>query len=171
MGFHNKNKGAAMLEFAILLPLLLIVMIGVLEVSLFLIQDNTLNKSVRESSRYLARNLGLQGCHSGVAENVVDYNMDSLFPSGTYAEFTNANGSYAAQTICVNNSTGAVSDPSDIGASCATNTATCAAGNHLHVRVTATYNAVMVTQGLIIPTWGNINFSPVLQATSIMRVQ
>ena len=163
-GFHKKSKGAVLVEFAIILPFLLIIIAGVLVLSLFLIQDNTLNKSVRESSRYVADNLGVQGCYTNIATDLIAANMNTLF-SSSYADFTGSTPTI--EQICVDESTGIITgSPVTIGASCAITGIMCSPPNHLHIRVQASYNAAMVIPGLM-----GFNFAPTLSATSIMRVQ
>lgn len=178
---NKKARGAALIEFAIILPLLLIIIAGVLELSLFLIQDNTLNKSVRESSRYLSRYIGKQGCRTSIAKTVVAENMNGLFKSG-YADFDSSNGTYTAEIVCVDEFDDSdpldpkkpdlaygtiVGTPSGIAdGACESYPAACPAGQHVHVQVTATYEAQMLLQGFM-----GFNFAPTLSATSIMRVQ
>jgi Flp pilus assembly protein TadG len=50
------QRGVAIVEFAIALPLLLLLMFATVELGRMLSQYNTLSKSVRDSSRYLASN-------------------------------------------------------------------------------------------------------------------
>lgn len=50
----NKQNGVAMVEFALVLPLLLILTFIVTEYSRALYQYNTLTKSVRDAARYLS---------------------------------------------------------------------------------------------------------------------
>lgn len=49
------HSGVAMLEFAIILPLLLMILFGITELGRALYQQNTLYKAVSTGSRYLAR--------------------------------------------------------------------------------------------------------------------
>ena len=50
----KRQRGTALLEFAIALPLLLLLMLATAEVGRMLSQYNTLAKSVRDAGRYLA---------------------------------------------------------------------------------------------------------------------
>lgn len=52
----RKQRGIAMVEFAIVLPLLLLLMFAAAELGRALFQYNTLIKSVRDGGRYLAGN-------------------------------------------------------------------------------------------------------------------
>ncbi|MCB1672800.1 MAG: TadE/TadG family type IV pilus assembly protein [Gammaproteobacteria bacterium] len=49
------QSGAALLEFAVLLPLLVILLFGLVEFGRALLQENTLTKAVTTGARYLAR--------------------------------------------------------------------------------------------------------------------
>lgn len=51
----KRSLGAAMLEFAIVLPLLMILFFGIVELGRALYQQNTLYKAVNTGARYLAR--------------------------------------------------------------------------------------------------------------------
>jgi Flp pilus assembly protein TadG len=162
--------GAVYVEFAIILPVLLFIMVGVLELGMLFIQDNTLNKSVRESSRYLSRNFGIDGCSTDLARNVIKANMDNLF-EGTYANFNSdalGNSSEAWQICVTEDATGSITESQSIAASCdeLADAVVCPAGSHLHILMTASYQAKMLVPGLM-----GFNFSPVLSARSVMRVQ
>ncbi|MGZ3767108.1 MAG: TadE family protein, partial [Mucilaginibacter sp.] len=50
----KKQKGAAMLEFVIVLPFLLMLIMGVVEFGNVLMNFNTLNKITMDASRYLS---------------------------------------------------------------------------------------------------------------------
>ena len=52
---RRQQTGAAMIEMVAVTPLLLLLMLGVSEIGKALIQYNTLNKSVREAARQVAR--------------------------------------------------------------------------------------------------------------------
>ncbi|MDX8406620.1 MAG: pilus assembly protein [Mariprofundus sp.] len=51
----KRNRGAALVEFAIIVPILLVLMFAVSELGRVLYQQNTLTKSVAAGARYLAR--------------------------------------------------------------------------------------------------------------------
>lgn len=50
-----RNKGAVMLEFAIVLPILITVVFGITELGRALYQENTLTKAVQTGARYIGR--------------------------------------------------------------------------------------------------------------------
>ncbi|HEY0563822.1 MAG TPA: TadE/TadG family type IV pilus assembly protein [Methylophilus sp.] len=50
----NKQNGVAAVEFALLLPILLLLAFGVVEFGRFMYQYNSLAKAVRDSTRFLA---------------------------------------------------------------------------------------------------------------------
>lgn len=52
----NQQRGIAMVEFVIVLPLLLLLMLATAEFGRVLFQYNTLTKSVRDGARYLSEN-------------------------------------------------------------------------------------------------------------------
>jgi TadE-like protein len=70
---HGKNtqSGVALVEFALTLPLLLLMTFIVVEYSRALYQYNTLTKSVRDAARYLS--LYDPGTHIPQAKNLVVY--------------------------------------------------------------------------------------------------
>jgi Flp pilus assembly protein TadG len=51
---HRRQSGLAMVEFALSVPVLLLLMFGAFEFGHFLIQYSTLNDAVRNASRYAA---------------------------------------------------------------------------------------------------------------------
>lgn len=157
------EKGAVMVEFALILPFLLIVIFGVMELGLIFIQDNTLNKSVRESARYLSLNWNLAGCYTNIAQDIVNENMNSLF---AFSDFSG--GTLTIEQICIDESdpNGTVGASSGVNANCTGTPNFCTPPEHLHIRATATYPHTMIITNLM-----GINFQPTLSATSIMRVQ
>src|SRR5579859_2105127 len=52
--YRRHQRGLAMVEFAISVPVLLLLMFGTFEFGHFLIQYNTLNDAVRNAARYVA---------------------------------------------------------------------------------------------------------------------
>jgi len=61
---HNKKQsGVAMLEFTIVLPLMMLLLLAVTEIGRALVHYNTLTKGVRDGARYLSANalLGTTG--------------------------------------------------------------------------------------------------------------
>jgi Flp pilus assembly protein TadG len=55
----RKSSGVAMVELAIILPLLLMLLFGIIELGRALYQQNTLYKAVESGARYLARANGV----------------------------------------------------------------------------------------------------------------
>ena len=51
----HRHAGVAMVEFAIILPLMLMILFGITELGRALYQQNTLDKAVNTGARYLAR--------------------------------------------------------------------------------------------------------------------
>lgn len=51
---HHRQSGLAMVEFALSVPVLLLLMFGTFEFGHFLIQYSTLNDAVRNAARYVA---------------------------------------------------------------------------------------------------------------------
>lgn len=162
VNFVKKSTGAAMIEFAIILPLLLLIIFGVLELGIILIQDNTLNKSVRESSRYLSSYWGLPGCYKNIAEDIIEANMNDMFTS-SYSDF---DGTITIEDVCINETTGVVGLAEIVNDDCTGTPNFCPADSHLHIRTSAIYAHQMIINNLM-----GLSFTPTLSATSIMRVQ
>ena len=76
---RHHSAGVAIVEFAIILPLLVVILAGITELGRALYQQNTLYKSVSAGARYLAR-----------AANVID-KTTCVLPTGTAAEATARN--------------------------------------------------------------------------------
>ena len=53
--WRQRNRGAVLVEFAILTPILVLLAFGIAELGRVLYQQNTLTKSVASGARYLAR--------------------------------------------------------------------------------------------------------------------
>jgi len=172
---RGKNEnGAAMIEFAIILPFLLLIIVGVLEIGIFLIQDNTLNKSVRDSARYLSSTWGASGCYKNIAEKVIKDNMNNMFTS-TYSDsqFNDVTDTIALQHVCIDETSPAgaqIGSPStsavnDDCTSAVANFCTVANG-HRYVKASATFRHQMIIPGLM-----GLSLTPTLTATETMRVQ
>ena len=67
----NKQTGVALVEFALVLPLLLILTFIVTEYSRALYQYNTLTKSVRDAARYLSIQTPYDATKYAIAKNLV----------------------------------------------------------------------------------------------------
>lgn len=167
----QKENGAAMVEFAIILPFLLLMIVGVLEIGIIMIQDNTLNKSVRESARYMGSNWNISGCYKNIAEKVIVDNMNNMFSSSyTDSQFNDGTDTITIEQVCIDETTGAqIGSPAAINADCTTasaNYCTSDPNGHLHIRASATFRHKMVIPGLL-----GLSFNPTLTATETMRVQ
>lgn len=174
----KQHRGGALIEFAIVLPLLLFVAFAVFEMGNILIHDNALSKAVRDSARYIAREGGISDCSNVVAEGLITNAVNPVSPAVPVI----TNSTIYIEPICVNSS-GAL-DPSktpiiDITnptVSCGSvayfntfNTSYCSSGYDLHIRVRASYTHTAML-GLTIPTIGSTNYTPPLSAVSIMMV-
>lgn len=52
---RSSHKGAAMVEFAIMLPLMVVIVFGITELGRAIYQQNTLSKAVASGARYMSR--------------------------------------------------------------------------------------------------------------------
>jgi Flp pilus assembly protein TadG len=71
--FHNRQTGAALVEFAIVAPLLLLLLLGIVEFSYAFFHLNILNKSVQDAALYFsewARCSSASNCSPNIAINV-----------------------------------------------------------------------------------------------------
>ena len=75
----EKERGAALVEFAILLPLLILLVFGIIESSWAFAQQNDVRYGTREGARLAAANFGDV---QDVAEEVCA-RMDTIYPSQT----------------------------------------------------------------------------------------
>ena len=90
--FLRNDSGAALVEFAILLPMLLLVFAMIIEGGRLMWSYQTFNAGVRDAARYLARVAPADICTSGGSvagytgklEDIVKetFDGDSIFPSG-----------------------------------------------------------------------------------------
>jgi Flp pilus assembly protein TadG len=69
----NRQAGVAMVELAIILPLLLAICFAVTEFGRAIYTYNTLAKSARDAARYLSTQAAGNGASWGVARNLVAY--------------------------------------------------------------------------------------------------
>jgi Flp pilus assembly protein TadG len=68
--FHNRETGVALVEFAIIVPLLLLLLLGIVEFSYAFFHLNSLNKSVQDGALYFsewARCTALDNCSPNIA--------------------------------------------------------------------------------------------------------
>ncbi|MBD3678495.1 MAG: pilus assembly protein [Rhodobacteraceae bacterium] len=90
--FRKDEDGAAMVEFAVLLPMLLLIFAMIIEGGRLMWAYQTVNAGVRDAARYLARVAPPDLCKTGGVvtgyttdlENIVRNSVDgaALFPSG-----------------------------------------------------------------------------------------
>ena len=95
MGMKNRQAGVALVEFALILPFLLLLSITAIELGREIWQYNTLTKSVRDSARYLslqtpgtkitqARNLAVYGNLGGTGTPLATGLSTSHVPNPTW---------------------------------------------------------------------------------------
>lgn len=145
---RRKQRGVAMVEFAITLPLLLLLMLATAELGHLICQYDTLTKAVRDGARYAASTsaLGSTGLVSVTPQ--IQTAVANLVATG------NINGSGSALLPSFSASTVTVSD----------------AGNG-YVSVSAAYTYVPMLGGTL-PTFGlgkPISLSFTLSAAAVMR--
>jgi Flp pilus assembly protein TadG len=185
--FRNMQKGAALVEFAIVVPLLLLLVVGISEFSYAYYHLNMLNKSVQDGARYFS---DPQRARNGDIYGAIDVSTVTN-GNGNGANITKAQnlvkyGSTATGTqllpdsALVNN----ISVPTPIVPTvyCAeenTSNSLCAKTTH-HIRVTATYNHYLVLANALnnmlrlVSNGGSGNLIPnpyPLTASSVLRVE
>ncbi|MGR8980022.1 MAG: TadE/TadG family type IV pilus assembly protein [Gammaproteobacteria bacterium] len=164
-----------MVEFAIVLPFLLLITFGVLELGVILIEDITLNKSAREASRYVASQWNLPGCFTNVASKIVETNMSDIFTGSTFNDFDSSTDSVTIEQICVDETQGTgltgVGPTTAVDAVCFGDNTLCSASpdSHRYVRTTAVFQHKQLLPNLQIGQW-QINYAPTLRAESTMRI-
>ena len=145
-----KQRGMAVIEFTLVLPLLLLLMLGAAELGHAFYQYNTLTKAVRDGTRYLSANalLGSTGVIS--ISNLLRTNAINLV---IYGKTTSSD-------------TPLISDFTD------TNAVTITTVNLDHIRVMAAYNYVPMLFPTSLPTFGigePISLDFTLNASVTMR--
>jgi Flp pilus assembly protein TadG len=68
---HQRQRGVAIVEFALVMPILLLMTFFTTEIGRAVWQYNTLTKSVRDAARYLS--VEMQGTHIDEAQNLIIY--------------------------------------------------------------------------------------------------
>jgi Flp pilus assembly protein TadG len=143
-----RQRGVATIEFAICVPVLLLLMLATAEVGRMLIQYNTLSKAVRDGARYTARDAANGSTGTVLITNAVRTSTQNLVVTGTMA------------------GTGAPLLP---GLTVANVTVTNAGAGFIAVSATYTYQPML---GAALPTFGPrgaITTSIPLTATVVMR--
>ena len=78
--FLRRDRGQSMIEFAVVLPLLLIVVLGLIEVSYALYDQHVVTKLTREGSNLISRDTSLQDAASALghlSSRPVDFSSNS----------------------------------------------------------------------------------------------
>ena len=164
--FKSRQKGASLIEFAIVLPFFLIVGIGATEIGNTLLQYNALTKSVRDSSRFLSRNISTTICDTKIAKGII---KSSVKPNGAITD-SNINFTFKCVSAggVIKNATNIAPLPencNDISEFEMENYCS-AAGGKLHIQVDASYIYSQTFWG----GYDNIFYTPTLTATSIMKI-
>lgn len=145
----RRERGLAMVEFAICIPVLLFLMLGTAEIGRLLFQYNTLAKAVRDGARYAATNAAVGTTRVVNITAAVRTETRNLVVTGT----TVGTGAALLPGLTVNNVT-----VNDVG------------NGFISVAVT-NYNYAPVL-GAMLPTFGlgaPINLTLPLPATVVMR--
>lgn len=115
-----RQTGAAMVEFALILPLLIVLVFGITELGRALYQVNTLDKAVASGVRFMARYEGLldlSDCSlnggpwataSGYASNLVATGKEGAGGTGLLPGLDAGDVSFALDTANTNDDTGCV---------------------------------------------------------------
>lgn len=144
----HRQRGLAVVEFAIMLPTLMLVLLAIAEFGRMLTQYNSLGKSVRDATRYVAARAAVGTTRVVDISTQLSTEAANLVVTGT----TNGSGSPILPSLDVGMVT--VSD----------------AGNG-YVSVSATY-AYRPMLGPVLPGFGvasSTALTPTLQATVTMR--
>jgi Flp pilus assembly protein TadG len=109
--FAKARKGAALVEFSLLAPLLILLMCGLAEFSNAMRQYHVMEKSVRDAARYVAR-VQMTGCTINAGAITAAQNLaltGQIASGGTYVlpSWTNPATVTVAVSDCVSNTTGA----------------------------------------------------------------
>ena len=156
---QNIQKGVALIEFAIIVPLLLLLVIGVSEFGFAFYHLNILNKSVQDGTRYFSDPLIAR---KEVLDNPIDIsstNQDNIDAARNLIMYGNVNGDGSA-LLPPNDGSGYSSLP------------TFSIPIADHIQITATYNHSFILGDLL----GNLTGGLILSsysftASSVMRVE
>jgi Flp pilus assembly protein TadG len=181
MAIHKENfkslqKGAVLVEFAIVVPFLLLLAVGIVEFSFVYYHLNILNKSVQDGARYFS-NPDIARYNGSLASLSYPINVTTAISSTT-------NGAYVLKMqnliIYGNTATGTTNTQLLPGTArvptvyCAEENKTnslCATTTH-HIRVTANYDHYFIL-GDVLNNFTGLGLSNpfTLTATSVMRVE
>nr|WP_305910157.1 TadE/TadG family type IV pilus assembly protein [Methylomarinum sp. Ch1-1]MDP4519871.1 TadE/TadG family type IV pilus assembly protein [Methylomarinum sp. Ch1-1] len=155
---HNQ-KGAALIEFAIILPLLMLLVIGVVEFGFAFYHLDILNKSVQDGARYFA---DPKQARNGVIDDAIDVtgsNQDNVDATTNLIIYGSTDASTDSLLPNVANYTPVPSITTD-----ATYTD--------HIFVTASYDHQLILGGLLSNlTNGTVPATMTLTASTAMRVE
>jgi Flp pilus assembly protein TadG len=172
---HNRQAGAALVEFAIIVPLLLLLLLGIVEFSYAFFHLNILNKSVQDGALYFsewARCANANNCSPNIPINAG--------PSSTSCTGTNSANVSNARNLVMTGNTAACDDTTNppLLPLCANYTGGCPIQfDANHIQVTASYQHNFIT-GTALSSIASIMFgtssfanSYNLTASSVMRAQ
>jgi Flp pilus assembly protein TadG len=171
--FHNRQTGAALVEFAIIVPLLLLLLLGIVEFSYAFFHLNILNKSVQDGALYFsewARCTSLNNCSPNIAikadsANPYYSNAQNLVKTGNTSGCDDATNP-SLLPLCANYIT-----PNPDGS----NWITSPDANHILVKATYRHNFITgdAFRNIANVMFGSTGFfnSYDLTASSVMRAQ
>jgi len=151
--YFKKIQGYAIVEFIVVLPVLLLLLLSTAEVGRALYQYNILTQSARNSVRYYAQNVYLGS--SRIPNPVSEENAKKL---AIYGSVRNTNSLIADSTV---------SDVTTILAENVDNS-----GND-YVTVTINYKFILLSGdplGAVLQLFGGTTFSPMFNISATMRV-
>jgi Flp pilus assembly protein TadG len=152
----KQQRGFAIVEFIIILPLLLLLLLGVSEVGRALYQYNTLTKAVRDGTRYLATNAPLGSTNSIVIDSTDQAQTENLVVYG------NSLGTGAPLLPGLTTA--------DVTVGCMGGGMSCSGVEHIVVTARYAYQPII---GITLPTFGfgaDISLNFTLSSTVTMRV-
>ena len=94
--FRSAQDGMASVEFAIVVPVLLIILVGMIDFGRLTTDYEAANKSVRDASRFLAR--ARMDCPAAGTGPAADYLVDASYNWGTLAQNLTLTGKTATPT-------------------------------------------------------------------------
>jgi Flp pilus assembly protein TadG len=156
-GRRHRQRGVAAIEFAITVPLLLLLVLGVFEFGRIFFQYNTLTKATRDAARYLAATATL-----GSTDTIV---IDATDLAETQNLVVYGNPAGTGPTLLPGLA------PGDVSASCFGGGTTCPGVQHVLVTAQYSYQPVI---GAVLPTFGlgggDITLGISLTSSVVMRV-
>jgi Flp pilus assembly protein TadG len=164
----NEQNGAVLVEFALLVPFLLLLLSGIAEIGYLYFHLDILNKSVQDGARYFA---DPQRSRQNNRDNPINTSSSSNSTNITAARNLIIYGNIAAGSPLLPNVANYTPLPEFSCAEQATANAVCASTTK-HVRVTAFYNHDFILGGLLRFLCANCLPNPYpLRATSVIRAE